>query len=112
MEEPGRIRRGEIGLGGMVSAPSSATSAEELAESSQSGFDIRDDCMARALCPVTSIILRRDLRSRLVSSRLRKSVAASIVAKTASQIVRTPVSLASVMGPPRCHEDGTTWGCQ
>jgi hypothetical protein len=22
------------------------------------------------------------------------------------------VSLASVMGPPWCHEDGTTWGCQ
>ena len=22
------------------------------------------------------------------------------------------VSLARVMGPPRCHEHGTTWGCQ
>jgi hypothetical protein len=29
-----------------------------------------------------------------------------------SRAISVRMSLASVMGPPRCHEDGTTWRCQ
>lgn len=33
-------------------------------------------------------------------------------ATTIQMFMLEALSLASVMGPPRCHEHGTTWGCQ
>ena len=46
--------------------------------------------------------IRRQLRSRGI---------AAVIPEKSDTIAARELSLASVMGPPRCHEHGTTWRC-